>query len=224
MSIRNEYEVYRTPEGIFSNVPGGRSGNDPLFTAEALISLRATDEWTKADDALIDAEIDIACRIEKGLYGRGPGYMQDQISVDDHVGLGIISARVAKDIRSYGWHHFWYFKTGENVAFWAPFLGRFPALWAHLAWCAGEKPNWFLRLGWAYSVAFGGKPGDQDSWILNSLLVHVAGNKGWLERLATRRYLKGLKSSWGTIKACYAAYFGNPNHPTAKYYPEPKAV
>jgi hypothetical protein len=88
-------------------------------------------------------------------------------------------------------------------------LGRHLSLITHLEWAAGEKPNWFRRLCWFYSVALEPKKGDQDSWILTWLMVVVAGNKGWPEKLATairawrlkRLHPEGLR---GILTAYYA--------------------
>ena len=218
MSLKDEFSKFRTPQ-LFYTDTGGDSGNQLLFTAEAIVCMRAAQVWDIADQISTELAIAKTCQIESGLYGRGPGYMQDQISVDDSIGLGIISWAFAIRVRSYGWKHFWYFKTGQNVAFWAPFLGRFPALWAHLAWCSYEVPNIFLRMAWCYSVAFGGKPGDQDSWILNNLLIKACFKPGILEKMAIMRYKKQLAKEWGTLGKCLTRYFGF-EHPIAKYWPE----
>jgi hypothetical protein len=216
-SIRKDFERLRTPQGLFSN-SGGESGNQILFTGEAILCMRAAGVWSPDDQAKISLAIAEHCSTENGLIHRGPGYSQDQISVDDYIGLGVISPVLAGMVMSQGAGNFWYFKTGENPSFWAPFLGRFPALWAHLAWCSNATPNWFLRLAWVYSVAFGNK-NDQDSWILNGVLVRMAGHKGWLEKWATRQYIKKLEARWGNLNRCLATYFGSPDHPIAKHWP-----
>lgn len=218
--IKDDFNIYKSPSGLYSNNPGGSSGNDLLFTAESIICLQQAGEWKLEDDNQMEQAVINHCQTIPGLFNRGPGFEQDQEGPDDYVGLGIISEKIAAQILDYGWFHLWYMKTSNSARWYQPIFLRFPALIAHLNWCAGRKPNWFLRLAWAFSVAFGNKYRDQDSYILNALLCYVAQDKGWLEHWAYNKYKKALESDWGTLKICLTAYFNNPEAPIAKYWQE----
>lgn len=218
MSIRDEFAAYTNVDGFVSSHKSGSSGNDLLFSSEAAVIRRKLGAWDRSDEAKLNAAIANHAQIEPGLYGR-PAWNQDQEQPDDYYGLVALSPFYARAIRAYGQRHFWSFKTSSAAKWYEPMFWRFPALICHAAWGAGEKPNAFLRLWWAASVAFSGSKTSQDPWILSWLLTEVAGDKGWLERLATRIYLFRLKAACGSLRAVFAAYFQDADHPISKYSP-----
>ena len=216
MSVQSDFQAYTNELGFVSNAPNGSSGNDLLFTAEARLVRLNQGAWTNDDQAQMLSNIHTKAELSPGLYTR-PGWTQDQEDPDDYYGLATMDPNVAQAILSYGQSHFWYFKTVSNPAWFEPIFFRFPALIAHVKWCAGHKPNLFLRLYWAACVAYSGSLTSQDPWLLNNLLISVAGNKGFIEKLATKIYKSRLKKIWGTLGNVYAAYFGNDKHPLAVY-------
>lgn len=218
MGIREDFQKYTNKLGFVSNAPAGSSGNDLLFSCEAALIRRIRGAWTEADEAALQYSIATFSRIEHGLYGR-PGWKQDAEQPDDIYGLCAYSPALAKEVLAYGRKHLWYFYTAPG-AWYDPIWIRFPAFIAHVTWAAGETPGLIPRLAWFFSVSLSPSKSSQDSWILSWLLITVAGNKGWLERWAADTYRARLKAAWGTIGNVFAAYFGNPDHPIAKYAPE----
>lgn len=217
MTALEVFKPHQTPSGLYSAHPGGQSGNDILFSAEVLICLStmlSENDFIMETKAVVRA-IRKECETEDGLFARGNGYSQDQIGPDDLIGLGAISPFLAIECLDYLRSHWGYYKTGKNPHWLAPWMYRFPALIAHLNFAAGRKPNIFLRTAWCWSVAFGNRDDDQDSWILNSIMIYTTMQSrylcGWPERAAIARYNSRLKSRWGSIRECLALYFGGPN-------------
>jgi hypothetical protein len=218
MTIQSDFKEYTNALGFISNKPGGSTGNDLLFSCEAAIMRKKLGAWTADDELALKTAVSNHSRIYDGLYGR-PGWMQDQEAPDDYYGLAAWSTVYAINIHSYAESSHWYFKTSKDAKWWEPAFFRFPAFMAHIKWCALETPNPLLRLCWAVSVAFSGSKTSQDPWILSWLLTEVSGNQGWIERLATKIYKYRLAKNMGSLKAVFAAYFGDPNHPLVKYCP-----
>lgn len=231
MGVREDYQPYKTRLGFYTNTPGGNTGNDLLFSAEAALVMMKHGVWTGDDTAELDRAIYRHARTPAGFLQR-PGWEQDQISLDDFIGVAAYSYKtnqlLAAAMYSYGQeHHFvwgplqfrFHFSNTNDQSDYHAWLGRFPALIAHIAWAAGRKPSWFQRIAWCLSVAFSGKPEDQDEWILNWLLIEVGGDKGWSERLATIIYHFRLQRAHpGGLAAVFARYFGSSEHPTAKHF------
>ncbi len=215
MSIQSDFQTYTNSLGFVSNTPNGSSGNDLLFSAEAAITRKKYGAWNRFDQTLLINNINMSSKIAPGLYGR-PGWRQDQEAPDDYYGLATLDPSVANDILTYGQQHWWYFKTVMAPTWYDPLFIRFPGLIAHVKWCAGKKPNIFLRLFWCMSVALCSAT-SQDSWLLNNILTTAAGDKGFIEKIATKIYKYRLKKIWGTLGNVYAAYFNNKNHPLAIY-------
>lgn len=192
--------------GLVTNKTG-RSGNAALFSSEYL-----------AAGGKLELAGIIRCEVISGLFIQHPVHFRaDQNSPDNLTGLGYIAwrldptiaARILKHLRE---NHFFYV-TEIGVDGLRAWFGRFPALIAHLQWAAGEKPNFLMRLAWCVSVGFKLDKTVHDSWILSWLLTLVAGDRGWMERWATRRFWK--KFPWPSMADCLAEYFGgDENHPT----------
>jgi hypothetical protein len=216
--VAADFKAYTNALGFVSNKPNGSTGNDLLYSCEAAVIRKQINAWTDADQAALEAAIVAHAQSEPGLYAR-PGWKQDEEQPDDYYGVAAFSRDDAKKVLQYAHRHCWYFKTSAAAKWYEPAFWRFPAFMCHEKWAAGEKPNYFLRLVWTASVAFSGSKTNQDPWMLNYLLVVTAGDKGLLERIATRMYFRRLTKTWGSLKNVFAAYFGDSNHPLAKYCP-----
>lgn len=213
--IRKDFEALKNSLGFYSNKPAGSSGNDLLFSAEAVLVLANKNEWGQADHEALLAAIRKHAQIKPGLFGR-PGWMQDQQQLDDYIGLCVIDRALAAEILSYGRSHWWIFRTSDRAGWYEPLFFRWPAFMAHVVWSAGEKPSAFLRLAWFVSVAFSGSERDLDSWKLNYLLIHSAGNGGLPEQLASAIWWTRLKRNFGSMAEVYGRYFGK-GDPRAVY-------
>lgn len=244
--IRGDFASYSAPDGSLTGVfsPKDAAGNGLLFSAERLIAYRQQ-EVVNGNDLADFARLVKAREIEPGLYLRTPKgtpFSDDQQKADDYYGMAAVSYLLAMEL----------FENGKRRKFrWAPF-GRFgiyfftiplpyyyptrgqddhdPGAWfgylvgfvSHLRICAGKAWPWH-RWIWAFSVAFGSKDDDQDSWLINWVMIYANKDPGWLERKAIERYQSRLKERWnGRIGDVFARYFGvagapNYSHPLAKW-------
>lgn len=222
-----DWESYRDKLGFISGTrnPEGSSGNAVLFAAEEAILRRKLDDWSGS--VTLVQSIRACCEIERGLLKRPHPFSQDQESLDDYIGLAAIDPGLAREALAYGRAHFYrplpflklayqYSMRNEekDVIAW---LGRFPAMIAHLQFAAGETPPLWRRLWWTASIAMSGKPDQQDPWILSwvmletnakgdSFLADVA-HGFWRWRLE-RAYPKGLSE-------VFRKYFNDEAHPIA---------
>lgn len=227
--ILDTFGLYTNNWGFLTNAPRSvgelqrTSGNDILFSAMGAMCRRRLGLWEKSDQESLQIALKVFAQAEPGLYRR-PGWEQDQIGLDDVVGLGVVSVEVARQVLSYLRDHCGYYKTApfadrRITTLLAPWLYRHVALITHLRWCAGEKPNWFQRIAWAFSVAFSGSEKTQDTWFLSRLLIYGAGGYGGIERLAGRIYWARLAKAWGSFRNVLNSYFGS-EHPLSNYWEE----
>lgn len=212
-TVKADFDAYKNGLGLYSNSPNGSTGNDLLISSECKRVLTTFGQWSQADQDSLNAAIVKFSQSAPGLYYR-PGWAQDQEQPDDYYGLAYIDQKIADNINYYGSHTCWNFKTSPTAKWYEPMFWRWPALLAHVKWSAGLTPNLFLRLWWSLSVAFTGS--DEDGYKINRTMIEVAGNKGWMERLATENFWKRLGNSYGSMKNVYEAYYGA-NHPLSKW-------
>lgn len=243
--VRKDYAKYTDPNGLVSGErhPKVGSGNAILFTAQAAFVLEAHGE-----DGTRLAELERAvvreCQLEPGLFRRGSNWT-DQEGPDDYVGITFLSSlldrKVAREVVAYGRAHRYrglpllpafYFRNEEprdvrdDVRAW---LGRQPALLAHFEIAAGGKPNCFLRAAWAFAVGTSGAwtgqgAGHHDGWILSRLLVETYRRAGWRSAVmdkACQVFFERLEKKAGGMRAVFAAYFNDAEHPTSLYWPGP---
>lgn len=107
---------------------------------------------------------------------------------------------------------------------WTAWLGRFPQIIAHAQFAAGERPNLFRRIAWAFSVWECGRWFDKDGtdpWILTWHLVRTfreSAQDSILCELACASYHQRLFKKWpGGLSSVFAQYFGWP-HPLTKWF------
>lgn len=237
---------YVDPNGMIADRPNPTesTGNALLRTAQAMKLLyyaygsRVQQELYALGAAMVGCE-----GPEQGLFCRTPpgcGYRANQESQDDYIGVGVLASllnpTIAQEVLKYGRKRFFHYgpfafpyyyrtdgqpDTTQNPAAW---LGRFGSLITHLEWAAGEKPNWFRRLWWAYDVAFCADT--QDGWALTDLMVLVADRAyrtGWLESTAIRKRASRLaKLHPEGMSGILLAYF-NYQHPIATHYDDKEA-
>ena len=221
MGIREDFLKFRNAAGFCSNSPGGSSGNDLLFSAEARAVMAANNAWDEElDQKPLIRSIVMSAEIEPGLYKR-PGWIQDQEAQDDYVGLALVSSAIAGCISSYGYRHWWYFKSTPAAKWWEPIFWRWPALIAHVSWCWSQRPWPWFRLAWAIAIATGPTADDLDSFKLAWLMILGCRQRGgWLETWATDRFRAKLAAAYPSgMKQVYASYFGA-THPIAVWCPE----
>lgn len=101
-------------------------------------------------------------------------------------------------------------------------LGRQPAIVAHMQWGAGQTPALWRRLVWFVGMVFFADWKDPSSTtpkILNWQFINVAKNKGWLEGWAAKIWYQNLAKNYPNgMKDIMTIYFGA-DHPCAKWVP-----
>ncbi len=227
-----DWDAYRDDLGFLSGEhrPQGSDGNAMLRAACEMTLRQGLGTWKSDDqDALFERVRDL-CEIRPGLIQRLPPFSRDQEGLDDYIAYVLIDPVFAFAALQYGRASFYrplkwapwlripyqysIKRDPHDVAAW---LGRYPALVAHMEWSthAMTPPLW-RRVWWAASVAFSGSSDNEDPWVLSWLMIVSAGRRRWLERLATDIYLWRLKRSKGSLALLFAAHFRNPNHPIAR--------
>lgn len=96
-------------------------------------------------------------------------------------------------------------------------LGRQPALIAHLKIAAGITPTLLERLVWCAGLWVAPSKDNHDAWILSWCRVRSWRKRGILEKLSVWMWERKFKKIWGNPGDLLAAYFNNPNHPNAVY-------
>lgn len=181
------------------------SCDDILISCEGARLRMKIGLWSDADDNQLWEAIDRRSRREYGRYEspliQGHEPFQRSLPSSSYFALGWFKEPVAKAILRYS-------KGRKDSVL----IGR-PDLKCHLLWRCGETPNWYLRLRWALTVAFSSSMRD---WRAAPFMIDVAGDKGALERWATRMWTARLKRTWGSLKGFYSVVFG-PQHPVAKH-------
>lgn len=227
--------------------PTAASGNSILKTAQKEM-IRASGYLNQSIGGKIESSRSAFkvvldnCAIRPGLYRRPIPFDMDQEGRDDYIGLGSLIAcsvqpEFAEDILRYGESHYYqwgpfhlkysysvfdmHFTTKASA-----WLGRHVEMITTLWWIAHasgsrRSPSLWRRIWWSLSTAYAGSKNDQDGWILADMMIRVCGDRGWLERWASRTYYdRRDKIVPQGIRALLGAYLGDPDHPIAKYWPE----
>lgn len=236
--IHADFDKFKDQYGLIS--PDGKpSGNGLVYTAAYLLTLR--DHWLLGLNEVFEGINALtSCFVTWGLLKRHPDHT-DQEGPDDYIAVGLIShlcgSEYAKSILSYGrsnpmrWFgiDFYYVYNNEwpgsflhkdQRTNWSAWMGRFPALICHLQWASGERPCLFRRLYWCAMLLISArkKRGNQDAWIQSYMMCEVAKNRWWLSDKVIKYWECKFKLTFSDgIGQVWAEYFGNPNHPLAKY-------
>lgn len=96
-------------------------------------------------------------------------------------------------------------------------LGRQPALIAHLKIAAGVTPTLLERLFWCAGFWIAPKKENHDGWILSWCRARSWRKRGLLEKFSVWLWMRKFRKAWGNPGDLLAAYFANPNHPNAVY-------
>jgi len=188
--------------------PTQPESNAVLFSAEERILRLKLGMWGELEQTRLSMAIEKNC-IQNNKLIRPAPWTQDAEAPDDHIGLG--ACGYASPI---AFVLFYFFK---NISYLQYFVLRFSAIIAHLQWASGSAPSLFRRAYWAISVGYWPiDPKAQDPWIQNWLLVEVAGDRGWMEHMASKRFWKRLRQAWpGGLAEVFTAYW-NAEHPIVK--------
>jgi|GEM_PF-6440385 len=221
--VRGDFQRYTNQKGFVSNRTLS-SGNDLLYTCIAAVVRHKHGALSLEEKADLLFTIHKHCRRGPGIYVR-PGWEQDQQRHDDYTGLCALASvginSFAADVVEAGEDTVWYFDTnGGSGLDWRAWFWPFRAFVCHAYWAAGMTPSWLNRLCWSFSVAWSGSKKKQDEWILSWLLIQVAGNRGRLERWATRKYWARLYKAYPNgLSDVFKNYFGgDAEHPLAKWW------
>lgn len=247
--IRTALKDFYDEDRLIRPARGARSGNGLLYLGEVLVMLRkfyiiTLDDRLSATASLFDCEVEGT----HGLYrrcSRGLWPWTDLEQQDDYIGIGAVSwaigsPEIADEILEYGrstksriwpwlaWPRLnWIMNNAlpgtlldENGdRSFRPWLGRYPAMVAHLEFAANLRPPLWRKIWWAFTVMFSGS-GDEnmDPWKLSYLMVQVMDGRSILCELAAKIFWIRLALLQGSMHVVYAKYFSKaPEHPLAKY-------
>lgn len=229
MSIREDFKEYADSDGMLTpnfHPPVNSTGNGLLYTAEEMITLHELKLLTLEDQRAWD-EIVKSCLVDGGMLKRNKYKNNEQNSHDDYTGVLtacylLDSDFFTRNIYQYGKEHWWNFNNVNPGKFTgASWLGRFPALIAHMYWCAGKTPNLFLRLYTALAtiVSSSSDRKNHDNWMLTYLRILVNNDKCWINRLANKVFMKKLFQHYPDgFRQIFKEYCVNPQHPLAKHF------
>lgn len=235
MSAALDFESFQDSIGLIQPREGAgkdgscASGNGLLYTGEAC-AVMGSDEISYFRNSFASALN--ACERYPGLFLRHPK-CTDQESVDDYVGIGaasyFLASGHAERVLERGNRfpfllfgvlplRFYYANEGQSSFDLRAWLGRFPALIAHLRYAAGQPPGFIPSLVHALSIAFSPWK-NEDEPILSWLMLRVAENQSGPARMAGKIFRARLVHKYmdGGMKQVFSLYLGNPNHPIAKY-------
>ena len=241
-SMAEDFQQYTDSIGLVQDrvpTPGQEAtGNGLLFTAEAILVQESYAPLSETSRRAYVAAI-AQCQAIPGLYNRWPRDLAQE-GIDDYIGLGAASKHLLGDygirptivdnILEYGlqskfqWSIFkfnYYYENQDpfvhtDTAAW---LGRYPGFRAHMDFCNGEKSSMFWRFMWSLSIATAGltDPKNNNNWTLPWVMVKCAPKDSIMCNLAIKYFNYRLKKHWGSMKAVFASYFADQNHPIIKW-------
>lgn len=244
--FKEEAKKYLDEYGLYQDTIGNHSGNSLLFTAHYALALLKNGQLTHVEADELSKALK-SCELEPGLFQRHPtSFVGDQEGIDDYIGASAASFYVnldhffpdtrtnAKEILDFGRSGrykffgieipYYYpnhdpYKTSFNARAW---LGRYPALIAHLKFCAGEYVNSLLFIYWAASIILGlfQNLENKDSRLLSLHMIHVAiyaKPDNILVTLLYKFFYWKVKRDYGSIQEVFRRYFTDPNQPLIKW-------
>jgi hypothetical protein len=237
MALEQDFLEYVDSVGLVQNKkhPGDEcaSGNGLLYTGVAAVILHDRDVLDAFSPLFTSALA--TCEKWPGLYIRHPK-CADQEAGDDYYGIGAASyylaSGAAQRVLSRGTRFpfrycgviplpFYYPNENQDPAHFdsRAWLGRFPALIAHLRYSAGYHPGLFAGLIHALSIAFSPWR-NEDEPILSWLMIRVAYPQSWAVRLASKWFQRRLLKKYPRgMKDVFTRYFGEA-HPIAQHAKE----
>lgn len=221
-SIIEDFQEFTSPTtGLIAPMPHGGSGNGVLYTAIAVLLLKANQCVSASESAnkskIINSYVDsiYKCFIEPGLLSRGAG-SYDQEGPDDYIGACTLPT-FAVAILKYGKSHWFnYNNVNPGKITKSSFMLRQPQLIAHMYYGAYRRPNIFLRLYWSLAVIYAAlttNKTDQDGWMLTWLLVYNNYNS-----LAAKIWRYRVNKVFGNQGLKNLNYLNNGDHPITKWW------
>lgn len=226
--ILSHYERYFDEDSLlqpYSNPQRNSSGNGLLYTSFYIIYLYKSG-LISLDHINIFRNISLAgCQVEAGLFKRAPT-KYDQEGIDDYIGIStacyVLKTREVIDIYNYGKANDWVFNNVVPGKFsFSSWFGRFPQFVAHLHYCAGVEPSFFLRLYLAGSIFLSAlaPKNHHDQRTLSWLMIQACYGKSKMIDLAAKFWYKRLNSLFpGGMREVFKDYFQNADHPLSKYF------
>lgn len=156
------------------------------------------------------------CVLDRGLYKRNPTNL-DEHGPDDLFGLPLYSKGVAADVWDRLQKKFFFYQNDGGMWRMKSWMGRFPALLAHIQMCATwKKPSWFYRKAWCFAVSLtkNKKITDQDGWIQTMIMVETYKYfRQWAQSPDMDEAMAIYEKHKPKISEVYRAYINDPSHP-----------
>lgn len=218
MSILDDYKPFIDRYGLVQDKPGNTSGNGVRYSSEALYVFNMPGN---GDDviAVIRGAID-RCVNETPLWYLKRHPEGQPTGIDDYAG-----AVFADSMFNHGFSAALLDEGAKQNYIYAPdldpkfFLGRFPQLFCIANWVAKRKPSKFQELFWMISVFQGAIHKGQDEKVLSWMLVEIGQGRRWIFKPLIWFWRRQLKKHYGPngIGQVLSDYYGNPDHPNARY-------
>ena len=100
------------------------------------------------------------------------------------------------------------------------YIGRQQNLVCSLQWAAGEEPPMWRKLWWCVAIMYGARvdKNNHDAWILAWIAIRTMNGKSWLCNIVANWWWKKFLGYYPEgMGSCLAAYFVNPNNPSARW-------
>lgn len=227
MTILDDYKPYIDKYGLVQDKPGNTSGNGIRYTAEAMYAVLISRNWESQSGVFVhDAFQSILYCSSFGLRTETRFYLKrhpdgEPTTIDDYTAAIFASWAIGETVGLT--RHFLAAGPKQNYIY-APdfdpkfFLGRFPQLFCIANWVAKRKPSKFQELFWMISVFQGAIHKGQDEKVLSWMLVEIGRGRRWIFKPLIWFWRKKLKKHYPYgIGQVLSDYYGNPDHPNAKY-------
>jgi len=222
-----DYSLYRDVHGLqqpdLQHDQNRTSDNGIRFTAQYVMAMVNKGRILFGEKSRLKGVVR-RCLVEPGLLKRSPQHINNQDSIDNYVGLGLLAYYLdpgyAKDVLAYGrWRLRVYNNAGKrgwmDASSW---LFRFPQLFAHMKYACGKTPGPIEYLAWLISIWMARNTRDQDSRVLSWMLAVVGARKTRLGDWVIQKFMDGFQAQYpGGIGEVLENYYNNPAHPDAKY-------
>lgn len=231
MTILEDYKPYIDKYGLVQDKPGNTSGNGIRYTAEAMYALLTHEDWNEEIAATI-SRLCFAIRDCKNSLlfenlGTGRFYLKrhpdgEPTTVDDYTAAIFFDFLIGDDVISKCFldagpkQNYMYAPDEGDFRF---FMGRFLQLYCIANWVAGRKPSLAQEFAWFSSVLMGAFQDGQDEKVLSWMLVEIGKGRRWIFKPLIWFWRKQLRKHYGPngIGQVLSDYYGNPDHPNAKY-------
>lgn len=227
MSFESDYKPYLDKWNLVQPETNGlTSDNGIRFTAECLMA--ATREISTELEFILDRVNAINNCQRAGYWGllvRSPENIESQEGPDDYYAacaVGYLYKRTfAMFIYSYGVKNNFVFNNKTPGQFsWSAWLGRQPALIAHMRHCAGQELSWLDQLAMCIGLYLAARSTDQDGKVLSWFMVRCVKNHYRLIDKAISYWQSKFKQQYpGGVGQVLGKYYSPAHfdHPNSKY-------